>query len=304
VFHAGFILGPRINAGGRVGRSDLGARLLSTDDPEEARDIAAQLDLLNAERKEVEKQVLDEAVERIEHETNLDPDAPVILVSGDGWHPGVIGIVAGRLRERYRKPVMVIGIDRPANVGKGSGRSQTGYNLGRAVQGAYEAGLLLSGGGHAMAAGLSVRPELIPELRAFLEEKLSHEREEAEAADLFDIDALVSAGGAGRALYDDFQRLTPFGPGNPEPVFAAAGLRVDQSSSLKGGHVRCTLTDERGGKLRAVAWRAGDTEIGKTLLQRGALVHVAGRLKADDWNGRNGVELEIDDAADPRLCHG
>jgi single-stranded-DNA-specific exonuclease len=304
VFHAGFILGPRINAGGRVGRSDLGARLLSTDDPEEARDLAAQLDMLNGERKEVEKQVLDETIERIEHETNLDPDSPVILVSGDGWHPGVIGIVAGRLRERYRKPVMVIGVDRPANVGKGSGRSQTGYNLGRAVQEAYEAGLLLSGGGHAMAAGLSVRPDLIPELRAFLEERLSHEREEAEAADLFDIDALVSAGGAGRALYDDFQRLTPFGPGNPEPVFAAAGLRVDQSSSLKGGHVRCTLTDERGGKLRAVAWRAGDTEIGKTLLQRGALVHVAGRLKADDWNGRNGVELEIDDAADPRLCHG
>ena len=302
VFHAGFILGPRINAGGRVGRSDLGARLLSTDDPEEARQLAQELDLLNGERKEVERQVLDEAVVRIERDSNFDPDANVMLVSGDGWHPGVIGIVAGRLRERYRKPVMVIGIDRPANMGKGSGRSQAGYNLGRAVQGAYEAGLLVSGGGHAMAAGLSVRPDLIPELRAFLEERLSGEREAAEAADVFEIDALVSAGGAGRALYDDFQRLTPFGPGNPEPVFAAASLRVDYTSSLRGGHVRCTLADERGAKLKAVAWRSEDSPIGQTLLQKGALVHVAGRLKPDDWNGRNGVELEIDDLADPRQC--
>jgi single-stranded-DNA-specific exonuclease len=174
VFHAGFILGPRINAGGRVGRSDLGARLLSTDDPEEARQLAQELDLLNGERKTVESQVLDEAVIAIERDSNLDPDANIILVAGEGWHPGVIGIVAGRLRERYRKPVMVIGIDRPANMGKGSGRSQAGYNLGRAVHGAYEAGLLVSGGGHAMAAGLSVRPELIPELRAYLDQQLAN----------------------------------------------------------------------------------------------------------------------------------
>ena len=171
-FHVGFILGPRINAGGRVGRSDLGARLLSTDDPEEARALAEELDALNANRKEVEKDVQEAAVRIIERESNF-ADAPCLLVTQDDWHPGVIGIVAGRLRERYRKPVVVVGVDRAANVGKGSGRSQPGVNLGRAVQAAFEEGLLLAGGGHAMAAGLSVRPDTIPELRAFLCERLA-----------------------------------------------------------------------------------------------------------------------------------
>jgi single-stranded-DNA-specific exonuclease len=298
-FHAGFILGPRINAGGRIGRSDLGARLLSTDDPQEAADIAAELDALNASRKEVEREVLEEAVRIVERESNM-ADAPMLLVAADGWHPGVIGIVAGRLRERYRKPVMVVGIDRAADIGKGSGRSQPGVNLGRAVQAAYEAGLLIAGGGHAMAAGLSVKPDTIPELRAFLCERLQDESEIATAEDGLDIDALVTTAGADRGLYESFQRMAPFGPGNPEPMFAIAGARVERPMALRGGHVRVTLIDSSGGKLKAVAWRAEDTEIGRQLMTGGGTVHVAGRLKPDDWQGRNSVELEIEDVADPR----
>jgi len=301
-FHAGFILGPRINAGGRIGRSDLGARLLSTDDPEEARALAEELDALNASRKDVEKQVIDEAIDVIERESNFDPDAPVIVVSGDGWHPGVIGIVAGRLRERYRKPVVVIGVDRAADIGKGSGRSQTGVNLGRAVQAAFDEGLLLAGGGHAMAAGLTVRPSAIPELRAFLAERLAAEMVDAAALDAVEIDALVAPGGAGRPLYEEFQRLAPFGPGNPEPMFAIAGARIERPMALRGGHVRFTLVDEAGGKLKAVAWRAGETDLGRRILAADGSLHVAGKLKPDDWQGRESVELEVEDAADPRMC--
>jgi single-stranded-DNA-specific exonuclease len=299
VFHVGFILGPRINAGGRIGRADLGARLLSTDDPEEAAALAEELDALNASRKDVERAVLDEAVRLIERESN-QADAPCLVVAQDDWHPGVIGIVAGRLRERYRKPVVVVGVDRAANVGKGSGRSQPGVNLGRAVQAAFDEGLLLAGGGHAMAAGLSVRPDAIPELREFLSERLAQEACVAAAEDGLEIDALVTARACDRALWGDFQRLAPFGPGNPEPVFAAADVRVERPMTLKGGHVRCTLADASGGRLKAVAWRCADTDWGRRLTQEGGAIHVAGRLKPDDWQGRQGVELEIEDVADPR----
>lgn len=300
-FHAGFILGPRINAGGRIGRSDLGARLLSTDDPEEARALAQQLDGLNAERKDVERQVLEQAVALLEGASNLDPDLPVLVVASEGWHPGVIGIVAGRLRERYRKPTIVIGVDPVTGIGKGSGRSQPGVNLGRAIQSAFESGLLMAGGGHAMAAGLTVRADSIPELRDYLCRVLAAESVVAAELDSVEIDALVTPGGASRALFDDFQRLQPFGPGNPEPLFAAADVRIEQVNMLRGGHIRCQLMDSHGGRLKAVAWRAGDTDLGRRLLSGGGGLHVAGRLKADDWNGRRSVELEIEDAADPRM---
>jgi single-stranded-DNA-specific exonuclease len=299
VFHVGFILGPRINAGGRIGRSDLGARLLSTDDAQEAAALAAELDALNASRKEVEREVTEAAVVHVEAESN-QADAAMLLVAADGWHPGVIGIVAGRLREKYRKPVVVVGIDRAANVGKGSGRSQPGVNLGRAVQAAYDEGLLLAGGGHAMAAGLSVRPDTIPELRAFLCERLAAESEVAAAEDALEIDALVTARGCDRALWQDFQRMAPFGPGNVEPTFAAADVRVERPMALRGGHVRCTLTDGSGGRLKAVAWRVEGSEAGRRLMTEGGAVHVAGRLKPDDWQGREGVQFEIEDVADPR----
>lgn len=302
-FHAGFILGPRINAGGRIGRSDLGARLLSTDDPAEAAALAAELDHLNAGRKDIERAVIDEAVGFLERDSNQDPDAPVLVVSGDGWHPGVVGIAAARLRERYRKPVIVIGVDRPSDTGKGSGRSQPGVNLGRAVQAAFDEGLLLSGGGHAMAAGLTVRPSGIPELRAFLEERLRSEMVVAAAEDAVEIDALVSPSGATRALWSDFQRLAPFGPGNPEPVFAIADARIDRPMMMKGGHIRCTLLDATGaGRLKAVAWRAEDTELGQRILAGGGAMHFVGRLKPDDWQGREGVQFEIEDGADPRMA--
>ncbi len=299
VFTAGFVLGPRINAGGRIGRSDLGARLLSTDDAEEARSLAIELDALNAERKAVEKEIFDAAIVAIEQASNFDPEAPAIVVAEDGWHPGVIGIVASRLRERYRKPVVVIGVDRAADVGKGSGRSQAGVNLGRAVQAAFDEGLLLAGGGHAMAAGLTVRPSAIPEFRAFLCERLSAEMLVAAEADAVEIDALTGPKAA-RALLSEFQVLAPFGPGNPEPTVALADVRLERPTPLRGGHVRCDLVDMAGGRIKAVAWRCADTELGRRLTAGGGTLHVAGRLKLDDWNGRDAAELEIEDAADPR----
>jgi single-stranded-DNA-specific exonuclease len=300
VFHAGFILGPRINAGGRVGRSDLGAKLLSTDDPLEATALAEELDSLNTERKAVEAVVVEGAAAMLERGSNFNPDAPVIVVAGEDWHPGVIGIVAGRLRERYRKPVVVIGIDRAANVGKGSGRSQPGVNLGRAIQAAFEAGLLMSGGGHAMAAGLSIRPDAIPEFRAFLEERLAGEME-AVGVEAVEIDALVQPRAANRALLDDFQRLAPFGPGNPEPMFALTQVRPERVSALKGGHVRLDLVGPTGDRIKAISWRSAETPLGQRLLAGGGALDIVGKLKPDDYMGRNGVQIEIEDAHDSRV---
>lgn len=299
VFEAGFILGPRINAGGRIGRSDLGARLLSTDDPAEAADLAGQLDALNAQRKDVEREITAAATSAVERDSNFDPAAPAIVVAEEGWHPGVIGIVASRLRERYRKPVVVIGLDRVADIGKGSGRSQSGVNLGAAVQAAFERGLLLTGGGHAMAAGLTLRPSAILEFRAFLCERLASEMALAGEEEALDIDALIAPAGA-RAALDGFALLAPFGPGNPEPRVALADVRAERPMALRGGHVRCDLVDLAGGRLRVVAWRAEDTDLGRRLLAGGGALHVAGALKADDWNGPGGVQLEVEDAADPR----
>ena len=300
VFHAGFILGPRINAGGRIGRSDLGARLLSTDDPAEALALAEELDALNASRKEVERLVQEEATLAIE--ASGQAAAPVIVVAGEGWHPGVVGIVAGRLRERYRRPAIVIGLDPVAGVGKGSGRSQPGVDLGRAVIAAFEQGLLLAGGGHAMAAGLTLRADGVERLRGFLCERLATDFACASAADAVEIDALVSPGGADRRLYEDFQRLAPFGPGNPEPMFAFGEALIEQPMAMRGGHVRCTLSDGAGARLKAIAWRAMETDLGRRLMAGQGALHVAGKLKADDYQGREGVQLEIEDAADPRMC--
>ncbi|MGZ8363821.1 MAG: single-stranded-DNA-specific exonuclease RecJ [Caulobacteraceae bacterium] len=296
-YTAGFILGPRINAGGRIGRSDLGARLLSCDDPAEVAALAEELDALNASRKEVERTVLEEAVGLVESEGRAND--PVLVIASEAWHPGVIGIVAGRLRERFRRPAIVIGVDPATGMGKGSGRSQPGVNLGHAIQSAFDDGLLLAGGGHAMAAGLTVRGDAIEALRDYLCQKLSADCAVAAEAEALEIDALVSPRGADRTLFSDLQRLAPFGPGNPEPTFALAQAFVEQAMAVRGGHVRCMLTDGAGGRLRAVAWRAGDSPLGKRLLEGGAL-HVAGRLKPDDYMGRQAVEFEIEDAADTR----
>ncbi|HEV7228210.1 single-stranded-DNA-specific exonuclease RecJ [Brevundimonas sp.] len=298
--HAGFILGPRINAGGRIGRADLGARLLSTDDPVEAGELAAELHALNLERREVEKQVTDAAVRKVEAAGHHADDRSVVVVAGDDWHPGVIGIVAGRLRERWRKPVIVVGVDAVNGVGKGSGRSQPGMDLGRAVQAAWDEGVLLSGGGHPMAAGLTVAVDRIEELSDFLHARLKDRRVEAAVLDALEIDALVEPRAVDRALFDGFQKLTPHGPGNPEPVFAMEGVVAREPAPMGQGHVRCRLTGPDGASVRAVAWRCADLPHGRALLMGQGGLAVAGRLKADDWNGRRGVQFEIEDVADPR----
>ena len=299
--HAGFILGPRINAGGRIGRSDLGARLLSTDDPVEAEALAIELDALNLSRREVERAVTDAAVRRVEETGAHADDSAVVVVAGEDWHPGVVGIVAGRLRERWRKPVIVIGIDPVSGLGKGSGRSQPGMNLGRAIQAAWEGDILLAGGGHAMAAGLTVDSARIAELTDFLNARLAHERIEAVAQDLLDVDALVDPAAASRALFESFEQLAPFGPANPEPVFALSGVQAREPVQMNGGHVRCRLVGPDGASIRAIAWRCADLPTGQALLSGQGGLHVVGRLKADDWNGRKGVQFEIEDVADPRM---
>jgi single-stranded-DNA-specific exonuclease len=301
VNHAGFILGPRINAGGRIGRADLGARLLSTDDPDEARALAEELDALNVARREVEREVTDTAIRRVEATGQHADGSAVVVVAGEDWHPGVVGIVAGRLRERWRKPVVVIGIDAVAGVGKGSGRSQPGMNLGRAVQAAWRDGLLMAGGGHAMAAGLTVKPDGVDALRDYLNAAMADEQVEAEAQDCVEIDVLIDPGAATRALLEDFERLAPFGPGNPEPSFALVGVQAREPVQMNGGHVRCRLVGADGASVRAIAWRCADLPLGRTLLAGQGGLSVVGRLKADDWNGRRGVQFEIEDAADPRM---
>ena len=300
--HAGFILGPRINAGGRIGRADLGARLLSTDDPDEARALAEELDALNIARREVEREVTETATRRVEAAGHHADGSAVVVVSGADWHPGVVGIVAGRLRERWRKPVVVIGVDAVAGVGKGSGRSQPGMNLGRAIQAAWREGFLMAGGGHAMAAGLTVRPDGIDALRGFLNTVLAGEQADADALDWVEVDALIDPGAATRALFEGFERLAPFGPANPEPLFALSGVQAREPVQMNGGHVRCRLVGADGSSVRAIAWRCADLPTGKALLAGQGGLSVVGRLKADDWNGRRGVQLEIEDIADPRMA--
>lgn len=300
--HAGFILGPRINAGGRIGKSDLGARLLSTDDPDEAIALAQELDALNVARREVERQVTEQAVRRVEASGAHADGSPVVVIEGDDWHPGVVGIVAGRLRERWRKPVVVIGVDAVNGIGKGSGRSQPGMNLGRAVQAAWEAGVLLAGGGHAMAAGLTVKTDSIAPLRDFLNDRMAGEQPAAEALDAVEIDALVEPRAATRPLFEQFEQLAPFGPANPEPMFAMEHVTVREAAAMNGGHVRCRLVGADGASVRAIAWRCADLPAGQALLAGAGGLAVAGRLKADDWNGRRGVQLEIEDVADPRMA--
>lgn len=300
--HAGFILGPRINAGGRIGKSDLGARLLSTDDPEEARAIAEELDALNIGRREIERLVTEEATRRVEQTRAHDDGSALVVIAGDDWHPGVVGIVAGRLRERWRKPVIVIGVDAVNGIGKGSGRSQPGMNLGRAIQSAWNEGLLIAGGGHAMAAGLTVKTDGIDRLRDYLNDKLAGEQVEAEIIDRVEIDALIEPGAATRALFESFEQFAPFGPANPEPLFALAGVQAREPVAMSGGHVRCRLVGADGASVKAIAWRCADLPLGKALLAGQGGLSVAGRLKADDWNGRKGVQFEIEDVADPRMA--
>ncbi len=296
-FHSGFVIGPRINAGGRVGRADLGVRLLSTDDAEEARALAEELDELNRTRRDIEAKVLEDAIRIAETQGLWPSEDPVIVIAHQDWHPGVIGIVAGRLRERWHRPVVIIGVDPVSAMGKGSGRSQAGVNLGEAVGAAFEAGILLSGGGHAMAAGLSVDGERIGEFRRFVNDYVRRHVSAADQVDTVDVDAILSVKAADRAFFDRLDLLAPYGQGNPEPVLCFSGVRVGFAQVMKGGHVRFELSDASGGKLKGIVWRAEGTAIGDALLRPSGLVHVLGRLKADDYMGRRGVQLEIEDMA-------
>lgn len=290
-YHAGYILGPRINAGGRIGRADLGARLLATEDKAEAARIAALLDEHNVDRKTVEAEVMAAATALVE----ASEAGPVILVAGEGWHPGVVGIVAGRLRERYGRPSCVVGFE--GGIGKASGRSVPGVDLGAAVIAARQAGLLLSGGGHRMAAGFTVRQERLAELRTYLAEHIDGQVDEP-MVPLVELDGTLVVEAATVELAETLCRLGPFGAGNPEPRFALPRVRVVAASVVgSGGHVACTLVGPDGGRLRAIAFRCADQPVGQALLRRDALLHVAGTLRIDRWNGNTRVQLFIDDVA-------
>lgn len=302
-YHCGFLLGPRVNAGGRVGRADLGVRLLTTENELEAQALAEELNVMNAERQAIEAQVLEQALAQVDERlsaSRANTPPPLIIASGRGWHPGVIGIVASRLKDRYERPSLVIALDEKGE-GKGSGRSLTGVDLGRAVTAALEAGLLINGGGHAMAAGLTLREEKIEALDAFLSKRLADDVAIASEARALKLDGAIAARGATRDLYDLVQQAGPYGAGNPEPRFAVPSVRVVRADIVGNAHVRCILAGEDGGRLKGIAFRAAESPLGAVLLDKGAgLLHIAGRLSADDWQGRREVQLTIEDAVPTR----
>lgn len=290
----GFALGPRINAGGRVGKSDLGVRLLTTEDAEEAREIAAELDQLNNERRTIEAGVQQAAEEAAIRQSNR----AVALVSGEGWHPGVIGIVAGRLKEKLGRPSIVIALDADGT-GKGSGRSIAGVDLGAAVLAAKDAGLLIAGGGHAMAAGLTVAADKVDALADFLDERLSTDVARASEDRSLLLDAVVSTGGVTPALVEALEAGGPYGMGWPAPRVAAGPMRVVKADIVGQNHVRAIMAGDDGRSLKTVAFRQSETELGQAILNgaRDRKLWVAGRVKIDDWGSRPAAELHIDDAA-------
>jgi single-stranded-DNA-specific exonuclease len=287
----GFALGPRINAGGRVGRADLGVRLLTTEDVNEARTIAAELDRLNEERRAIES-IVQEQAELLPH------GSAVAVVAGRGWHPGVIGIVAGRLKEKLGIPAVVIAVD-DAGTGKGSGRSITGVDLGAIVLAAKEMGLLVAGGGHAMAAGLTIEADRIPEFAAFLEERLAAAVALAREDRALLVDALLAPGGVTPGLCETMEAGGPYGMGWPAPRVAAGPFRIVRVDVVGNGHVRAIVAGDDGRSLKAMAFRSADTLLGQTLLQapRDRKLWLAGRPKVDDWGSRPAAELHLDDAA-------
>ncbi len=292
-YHLGFVLGPRINAGGRVGEAGLGARLLASDDPGEAQHLAGTLERLNNERRQVEADVLAAALAQ-----EREDGAPFVLAVGEGWHPGVVGIVASRLVERYRRPALV-GAREGGRI-RGSARSVPDMPIGPAILAARNAGLLEAGGGHDMAAGFTLDEAKRAAFEAFLAERLASLAPADRQAPALDIDAGLSVAGASAGLLAHLEAVEPFGRGNPEPVFALPAVRVRHARIVGKNHVRADLGDAGGGRLAAIAFRSAGTPVGRALLETEArALHVAGTIRADDWRGKSAVQLVISDAAEP-----
>ena len=299
-YHLGFVLGPRINAGGRIGDAALGARLLAIGDEMEAARIAVLLDKLNRERKAIETQMLEEAMAHADRLTDADPQIPLLLVASADWHKGVVGLVASRLVERFQRPACVIAWD-SKDEGTGSLRSIAGVDIGAAVRAAVTEGHLRKGGGHAMAAGLTVARARLEGLQAFLCQRLARPTVAARAVGALAIDGALTPASVNDELMALLERAGPYGQGNPEPRFAFPAHRVKFAKVVGAAHVRCVLEAGDGTRLDAVAFRAADQPVGQALLgAAGMPLHVAGHLRRDTWNGRDKLELVIEDAADPR----
>jgi single-stranded-DNA-specific exonuclease len=290
----GFALGPRINAGGRVGKSDLGVRLLTTDDPEEARGIAAELDRLNEERRAIEMQVCEQALEQADKLNG----SPVLTVMGPGWHPGVIGIVAGRVKERFGRPAIVIA-ETEDGTGKGSGRSISGVDLGAAVLAAKDSGLLVAGGGHAMAAGLTLAPGGLCAFRDYISERLAADVDRALDGRALMLDAILAPRGVAGELCDALDEAGPYGAGWPAPRVAAGPARLLKTGIVGDGHVRGFACGDDGRSFKWIAFRSAATELGQALLSSPGDRRwwLAGTIKRDEWNGGNAAEMHLEDAA-------
>ncbi len=295
VYSCGFIVGPRINAGGRVGKSDLGVRLLATEDEQEAKQLATELEQYNAERKTIEAMVLEQAMAQAE---KIDADFPLLVIAGQGWHAGVIGIVAGRLKERFHKPVAVIAV--VDGVGKASARSITGVDFGAAVIAALEEGLLLAGGGHAMAAGFTVEEAKIPALAAFLQARMGSQLQLVSGQRKLMLDGIVSISGASVELLTQLEKLAPFGQGNPQLRLCIQQVVNLKSDIVGEHHVKTLLIDRLSNtRLSAISFRCVGAKLGDSLLSTiGKTIDVAGGLRLQEWNGKQTVSLTIEDVMD------
>uniref|UniRef100_UPI004029FD65 single-stranded-DNA-specific exonuclease RecJ n=1 Tax=Candidatus Scatocola faecigallinarum TaxID=2840916 RepID=UPI004029FD65 len=291
-FHLGYVLGPRINACGRVGEASLGNKLLCSRDDFQAGQLADKLNEFNAQRKEIEAYVLLSAIEMLE---GTPQEYPIAFAAGKDWHQGVVGIVAGKLKERYNVPAFVMSIE-PDEV-KGSARSVPGIDLGALIIAAKEKGLLTKGGGHTMAAGFSLPEDKIEAFRRFAGEYVRQKLGEEDVAPVIEVDSALDLLGANTDFAAALELLEPFGAGNAEPKIVLEHVRVVKPGIVGAGHVRCFLTSGNGGSLKAMAFKIADTELGKTLLNsQGAAFDIAGVLRRDNWQGRNSVQFIIDDA--------
>ncbi|MEQ1902201.1 MAG: single-stranded-DNA-specific exonuclease RecJ [Devosia sp.] len=299
-YHLGFLIGPRINAGGRIGDAVLGSRLLSLDDEHEALVIAARLNELNGERQRIEIAAVEEATRVAEAEIGNGEGPPVLVLASANWHAGIVGLVAARLRERFERPAFAIAL-LPDGGGTGSGRSMPGVDLGHAVLSAVDAGIIERGGGHAMAAGITIKAGQLGPFRAHLTEALGGQVGVARAVTALPIDAAVTARGATVSFVEDIERAGPFGAGNPTPVFAFPSHRARFAEVVGNAHVKFTLASGDGARIKAIAFRAATTALGQALLGAGndTPLHLAGTLSLDHWQGRAEVQLRVTDAAEP-----